>query len=135
MANFNGSSIPLNAAFGGLPQVGGALPGWSIPMVFGVVTKTRVNNKIVETMTNISTQGVWQPMSNQELKLKEEGQRGWAWYTVHALPSLILDLDSVVNYQGTQYRVMMKKNYKEYGYVEYQLVNDYTGAGPTVVTP
>jgi hypothetical protein len=39
-------------------------------------------------------------------------------------------VDEVVTYDGVQTRVMSRKNYGLYGYVEYHLVQDWTGSGP-----
>lgn len=131
----NGSSTPLNANTGTLPDVSDAMLNYFQPMTFGVVTKTVVNFQAVETMVDVSFQGVWQPLTERQLYLKPEGERAWSWYWLHAEPALILDTDQVVVYLGVQYRVMTNKDYRLYGYVEYHLVQDWTGAGPTVVTP
>lgn len=133
----NASSIPLNQNSGTLPDVSGALLNWFQKMVFTRVTKKQVNYATVEEAENINFEGVWQVMSAQSLSMKPTGQRDWKWFTVHAQPSLILIPDEVITYQGTQYRVKDKIDYKEYGYVEYGLVQDYIGSGPTTppVTP
>ena len=49
---------------------------------------------------------------------------------LHSDPVLDLEVDDVVNWNGTQTRVMTKKNYALYGFIEYHLVQDWTGAGP-----
>lgn len=130
-----GKNIPLNQKTGTFPDVGDAMLDWFQPMVFGVVTKEVQGFQVVETMEEVSFQGVWQPFSERQLLLKPEGQRAWSWFWLHADPTLNLEVDSVVNYTGTQYRVMAKKDYRLNGYVEYQLVQDYTGAGPTPEEP
>ena len=127
----NAASIPLNANSGTVPNVNDAIIDWFQPMVFGVVTKTVVNFQLVETKTSINFAGVWQPLTDRQLMIKPEGERAWKWFWLHADPSLILEPDAVVTYLGVQYRVMAQKDYRLYGYVEYQLVEDYTGAGPT----
>jgi len=127
-----GKNTPLNQRAGSFPDVSDALLDWFQPMVFGVVTKTTQGFQVVETMTETSFQGVWQPFTDRQLLLKPEGERAWSWYWLHAEPTLNLEVDNVVNYLGTQYRVKSKKDYRLNGYVEYQLVEDYTGAGPTV---
>lgn len=115
-----------------MPDVSGALFDWFAPMTFGVVTKTIKNFQAVEVQTQVDTAGVWQPFTDRQLLLKPEGQRRWKWFQLHALPSLTLTPDDVVTYLGEQYRVMSEKDYRLNGYVEYHLVNDYTGAGPAV---
>lgn len=129
---FNASGISVKLASGGLPNVNGALNGWRLPMTFGVVTKEIVNAQVVEVMTAVNFKGVIQPLSARRLEMKPEGQRAWTWLMLHADPTLALDVDDVVTYNGTQTRVMARKNYTEYGYIEYELVQDYVNAGPAV---
>lgn len=131
----NGKNTPLNANSGTLPQVDDAMLDYFQPMTFGVVTKTIFGAQVSETMENVSFQGVMQPLSERQLMMKPEGQRLWKWFWLHADPSLTLTPDMVVTYLGEQFRVTTQKDYRLYGYVEYHLTNDYTGAGPEVVTP
>lgn len=120
----------LTANTGTLPNVSGAMLDWFQPMVFTAVTKTVVNFKVVESANPVDFMGVWQPYSAQQLQMRPEGQRNWKWFTVHSTPDLILDPDQVVTYLGTQYRVKDKFDYTQYGYLEYHLVQDFTGSGP-----
>lgn len=127
----NGRNTPLNANSGTVPNVGEAMLDWFQQMRFGVVTKEVKNSQVVETVRELSARGVIQPLTERQLMMKPEGQRAWDWYWLHAEPSLVLEVDSDVIYLSRQYRVMSNKNYSLYGYVEYHLVQDYTGAGPT----
>lgn len=129
----NAADIPLNANSGGVPNVADAMYGYFQPMTFGLVAKERSSNfEVVETQTEISFLAVWQPLTERQLMMKPEGERKWSWYWMHAEIGCILQPDDVVTYLGVQYRVMTQKNYSLYGYVEYHLVDDYTGAGPQV---
>lgn len=131
---WNASAKPFNQInFGGLPNMSGTLMSWSLPMTFNVVTKEVINFEVVETTTDVSFQGVWQPLSSQKLILKPESQRTWKWMQVHSQISLQLKNDDVVKYRGVQYRVMENLDYSEYGYYEYHLVDDHKGNGPTVI--
>lgn len=127
----NGSSRPLNTNSGTVPDVSEVLLDWFQKMTFDVVVKTVSGFELVETTTPVEFQGVIQPLSGSQLMIKPEGQRAWNWMLVHADPSLSLDVDDVVLYLGTQYRVYQTKSYDIYGYREYQLAEDYTGSGPT----
>ena len=118
-----------------LPNVTGALVSYYVPMVFELITKTVSGGEAIETTTPINFRGVMQPLKVTQLMLKPEGQRSWTWFWLHCDPSLKLRLDDVVIYKGVQTRVMGKKDYSDYGYLEYELAQDWTGAGPTVVTP
>jgi hypothetical protein len=131
----NAANTPLNANSGTVPNVGGAMLDWFQPITFGLVTKTVDGFQVKETEVEVDFMGVWQPLKEREIQFKPEGQRAWSWYWLHADPTLNLKVDDTVNYLGRQYRVMTKKNFSLYGYVEYHLVTDWTGAGPTVETP
>lgn len=126
----NGSSIPLNASAGSVPDMSTALYNWMQPMTFSKIVKTIVDFQVVETPTVISFQGVWQPFSPQMLAMKPEGQRQWKWFMLHSPIALSLSPDEVVTYLGTQFRVMSTLDYKLYGYFQYELVDDFTGSDP-----
>ena len=109
----------------GLPQVGEVLPSWFQTLTFDVISKSLVDYEVQETVLTITTQGVRQPMSAQQLAIKPEGQRGWKWETLHCLPDTILKLDDIVVFEGIKYRVMQKWDWKEYGYVQYEICQAY----------
>jgi len=131
----NASSVPLGTINPNLPQMTGTLNDWLMPMKFNRVTKTVIAGEVVETMVEVNFRGVIQPLKNRDLIMKPEGQRSWTYQWLHAEPGLDLNTDDVIVFQGKQTRVMAVKDYRLYGYIEYQLAQDYTGAGPTVVTP
>lgn len=127
----NAANIPLNQGPNGtVPDVSGGLKDYFQPMTFTLVGKQVVDFQALETPTNVTFQGVIQPFSERQLLLKPEGQRSWTWYTLHADPVLTLQTDDVVLYLGVQTRVMSRKDFTIYGYVEYTLVQDWTGSGP-----
>ena len=126
----NASQVPLNAQAGTVPNVSGAMTDWFQPMVFTTIVKTTVGFQLVETPTNVNFRGVIQPLMGRRLEMKPEGQRGWNWQLVHSDVSLKLTVDEVITYLGVQARVMTAKDYSLYGYLEYEIVLDYTGAGP-----
>lgn len=126
----NGKNRPLNVQTGTVPDVSGAMKDWFQPMVFTLVAKIVNGFQVVETPEETNFEGVIQPLNKRQLMLKPEGQRAWTWFTLHAEPVLTLQVDDVVNYLGKQTRVMARTDYSIYGYVEYELVQDWTGAGP-----
>ncbi len=126
----NGKNTPLNAKAGTVPDVGGAMRDWFQPMTFSRVSKATVAFQVVETAYDTNFRGVLQPLSGRNLQLKPEGQRAWTWLQLHADPSLTLDVDEVVTYLGVQTRIMSQKDYRLYGFVVYELVQDWTGSGP-----
>lgn len=128
-----GKDTPLGSNSGTVPNMSDTLLNWFQQMTFGVVTKTAKNFQVYETMEEVSFLGVWQVLNARQLSMKPEGQQAWDWFMVHSQPQLNLNTDNVIIYLGKQYRVMAKKDYSLYGYIEYHLVDDYTASGPTPV--
>lgn len=127
----NAGFIPLNDQAAGMtPDVSGAIQNYYQPMVFTVVGKVVEGFVVQETPTNTNFRGVLQPLSNRQLALKTEGQRAWSWFLLHSDLALSLNVDDVVNWRGKQTRVMARKDFSLYGYVQYELVQDWTGSGP-----
>lgn len=131
----NACNVPLNEQQGTIPNMGGALLDYMQSMTFTRVVKTTVAFRLVETAEDISFFGVIQPLSERSLSLKPEGQRAWTWFKLiaQAQPNdalLTLNVDEVVTWLGRQTRVMGRKYYGIYSYVEYSLVQDWTGQGP-----
>lgn len=126
----NGCNIPLNFQQGTVPNMGEALTDWFQMMTFGIVTKTVVGFQVIETVQDINFWGIMMPYSGRQLALLPEGQRAWNWQTLYAQPVLTLFPDSVVIWQGMQVRIMSRKDWALYSYVEYSLVLDWSGSGP-----
>lgn len=124
------SSTPSNAMRGlTLPNMNSTILDWLQPMVFTQIVKTVVNFNVVETPIDTNFLGIWQPFSDQQLEIKPEGQRDWTWFMLHAQPTLQLVPDDVVTYLGIQYRVKAKRDYTEYKYIEYHLIENYQQEG------
>lgn len=138
MSNFtiaNGCNVPVNVQTGTIPNMGGALLDYMQQMTFTRITKSIVAFREVETSENINFWGVVQPLSGRQLEMKPEGQRKWNWISVHAqndANNAVIDLapDEIIIYLGIQYRVMSAKDYSNFSYSYYELVEDYTGEGP-----
>ena len=131
----NAANVPLNVQTGTIPNVGGGLLDWLQPMVFTQVMKFTVAYQLIETITNVNFWGLAQPTQGRKLNIESHGQRKWAYITITAQDSpegalISLKPDDVVTYLNIQYRVIGLKNYAIFGYLELDLVNDYTGSGP-----
>ena len=123
----NAKNKPLT--YTGLPQVGEVLPSWFQPLTFDLVTKVVVDYEVQEGIQTITTQGVRQPMSAQQLAIRPEGQRAWKWETIHCLPDVKLKVDDIIIFDGVKYRVMERWNWAEYGYLEYHICQAYENSG------
>jgi hypothetical protein len=131
MSIFNASDIPLDQVQPNLPSMSATLTGWFQNIVVGLLVKTLVNNRTVETTTDYETRGVMQPFTPEQLEIKAEGERSWKWFMLHCQPSLQLKTDDVVTIRGVRYRVMGKLAFDAYGYLQYELVDDYTTVIPS----
>lgn len=120
----NGKDFKIGAQ-NNLPDVSDALLDWFQNMTFDLISKAITDYDLTETATTISTKGVRQPFSAQQLSIKPEGQRAWKWETLHCLPDVKLNPDDIVVFNGIRYRVMDKLDYSEYGYLEYHIIQDY----------
>jgi hypothetical protein len=127
----NAANTPLTFQQGTVPNMMEALTDYFQEMVFTKIVKTVVGFQVLETATNINFMGVIMPYSGRDLNLLPEGQRAWNWQTLFSQPVLTLFPDDVVTWQGRQVRVMSRKDYALYGYVEYSLVLDWNQAGPS----
>lgn len=121
----DGNSKSIGDENRSLPNMGSTLEGWFQKLIIGLVDKTTVNNRTVETQTSIETRGVLQPLAIEQLEIKPEGQRSWKWFMLHCQPSLSLKTDDTAIIKGSRYRVMARFGFDDYGYVQYELVKDY----------
>lgn len=64
-------------------------------------------------------------MTPAQLAMKPEGERTWKWSRLHLLPDPKLELDWIVVIREVKYRVMAVENQAEYGYIAYDLLEDY----------
>jgi hypothetical protein len=126
----NAANIPLNQQMGSVPNMSDTLTDYFQTMTFTKLTKTITGSfEVSETSNSLSFQGVWEPFTPRQLMMKPEGQRSWQWSTVYAGTSLALIPDEIISYLGKSYRVMSATDYSLYGYMTYELVQDYSGTG------
>ena len=110
----------------GMPQMNTTLSGWQVPLQI-----EKVRQKIVKGFVSFETElinflGVWQPLKDEQLQFKPEGQRSWTWIWIHAKSgTLNLITQDKVIFNEKRYKVMSVKDYSLNGYIEYELVLDY----------
>lgn len=127
----NASDVTLQSNPGTLPNFSDAVGNWFQLLKFEQVVKTIVNFVVVETTTPIQFQGFVQTFTPRQLMMKPEGQRLWKWKQILCWPGVPLKPDDVIRYEDIQYRVMESIDFKQYGYHEYHIVEDYVNSGPT----
>lgn len=110
----------------GMPNMYNTLTGWEVPLVLEKITQSVIDGDVVKTGKKIEFMGVWQPLKDEQLELKPEGQRSWEWYWVHAKTgNLNLKTQDKIIFQGKLFKVMTVKDYSLNGYIEYHLIRDY----------
>lgn len=120
--NFNQNRSIKN----GMPNMTNTLNGWEVPL-----TLIRIKQEIIDGDAQYSEEfirflGVWQPLRDEELQFKPEGQRSWEWIWIHAKSgNLNLNTQDKVIFNNKRYKVMNVKDYSLNGFIEYQLVRDY----------
>lgn len=113
-------------ALSGMPQMGMTLNGWEVPLTLVKVFQDIVEGDLVTTEQEISFVGVWQPLKDEDLQFKPEGQRSWEWIWIHAKSgTLNLQTADKVIFNNKRYKVMSVKDYSLNGFIEYQLVRDF----------
>ena len=120
----NASSDDVRA-ISNAPLVRGVMNGWFRALSLAQVVKQVVHFEVTEVQKPIQSYGIIQPLSGRRLEMKPEGQRQWDWILIHATPDLTLDVDDVIIWKGDKYRVQSQKDFGDYGFVEYELINDY----------
>jgi len=126
MKIFNAATRPLSQASLSVPNMAEALDNWFQNMTVCVICKTVVNFQLVETSVTRVIKAVRQPFSSKQLAVKPEGQRAWNWETLHVKFPDNFDVDTVVVFNGTRYRIMNRWEFPEYGYYSFDCVRDFT---------
>jgi hypothetical protein len=116
------------ALLGGLPDVSEAITGFFYPLVFQHMQKQLIDGFVQEIPIEIRTLGVRQPFKAQQLQMLEAGQRAWKWETIHCQPDVLLKPDDIILIGKTRYRVMERFDYSPYGYMQYNVIEDYKGS-------
>lgn len=111
-----------------LPNMSQTIIGWFQPITFVKISREIVDYEQVLTETTIKTQGVVQPYKPEPLEIQQAGTRSWIWQDMHCLPDVVLNTDEIIIYKNVKYKVLFKKDYTEYGYVEYMLCEAFEGA-------
>ena len=102
------------------------LVGWEVPLFIIKIKQDVIDGDLVTSEQTFNFRGVWQPLKDEALELKPEGQRSWEWVWIHARASeLNLETADKVKFNNKRYKVMQKKDYGLNSFVEYQLCRDY----------
>ena len=117
--------VTLKAGQGTVPNVVEGMYDYFQKLTFTQMVKSIVNFDVVETEVSTEFFGVRQVFTPQELAMLPIGERDWKWESIHAFPTLQLVPDDRIFFNSVAYRVMKKSDYKEYGYIRYDIIQDY----------
>lgn len=113
-------------ALSGMPQMSATLSGWEVPLTLVRVFQDIDEGDKVTRTQKIDFMGCWQPLKDEDLQFKPEGQRSWQWVWIHAKSgTLNLETGDKVIFNEKRFKVMAVKDYSLNGFIEYQLVHDY----------
>ena len=126
MLNFPKNRTIQSAIKSGMPNMSSTLNGWEVPLTLVKITQDVVDGDLVTSEVVYNFQGVWQPLSAEQLNLLPEGQRSWENVWIHAKSgSLNLETADKVIFNNRRYKITQKKDYGLNGFVEYMLIRDY----------
>lgn len=108
-----------------LPNLSSAIQGWFRPLVLNFINASVLEGKVKTGKKKFECQGMIQPFSAQQLRLKVEGERAWKWKLLFTTPEVSLDAGNDFTIKDTPYRVMRKCDWSEYGINAYELVEDF----------
>ena len=130
----NGCNVPLNSVQGTVPNMGEAITDYFQKLSFIQIVKTVVGFQLKETPTTTEFWGIYMPAGPRNMAILPAGQRAWTIYKLYTQQPLTLQVDDVVVFpqiNNKQTRVMKREDYSQYGYIVYDLIQDFTGSGPT----
>ena len=109
-----------------MPNMANTLTGWEVHLTLVKITQDIIEGEKATTEEKINFLGVWQPLRDEQLQFKPEGQRSWEWVWIHAKSgNLNLSTQDKIIFQNKRFKVMSVKDYSLNGYIEYELVRDY----------
>ena len=119
--NFNLKNMNSN-----LPNMSNTIRGWFLDITLEVVDRVMVGADFVEqVIAVINTKGVVQPAKSEDLAILAEGTRSWEYMTLHCLPNVDLKPNQFIRYDGVKYKILTRRNYQKYGYIEYMICEGF----------
>jgi hypothetical protein len=113
-----------------VPYVGHVLKGWTTKQTVTFVTKTidPDTHKTVEVETTAVYQVNRQPVPQQKIDQKQDGERNWKWWSFIIRGMVYLSKDDRVTIAGVRYRIMNGSDWSQSGFTKFEAVEDYTSA-------
>jgi len=114
-----------------IPNVSGALRGWTKRQTVRVITKAVLNFVIQQTAIVYTFDINVQPLQPEKVNRKPEEQRAWKWFSITTKASNpILEIDSQIVVNGISYRIDSINDWSDAGFRHYEATQDYAGNDP-----
>lgn len=117
--------LTVDQAVNPTPNMRETIYGWFRKLTLARARRVTVDFQSKETLLPFETMGVIQPLEIKRIAIKPEGTRTWDWRMIHATPDLILVTNEVIEINGVRFRVEGQGGYDQFGFVLYEIVNDY----------
>ena len=113
--------------FSSMPQMNDIIEGWTCEIMTNQRRQMLQDGIITNVDTFVKMRGVIQPLKAEDIALKPEEQRSWAWYQIHVTNEFErLKNNQVIYVDKRPYKVMARKDYTRNGYNEYHIIEDFT---------
>ena len=115
-----------------IPNVSGALRGWTKKREVKIVTKTVENFLMKQSASVITVDMMNQPLRPEVVNRKPEEQRAWKWQElVIKSREPVFKIDDYIVIDGIGYRVSSIQDWNLAGYRRYEVYEDYSDDAPT----
>lgn len=109
-----------------IPNVSGALRGWTKKIPVIIIFQEIVDHKKVESESPaVKLEINLQPMPFEQIEKKPEEQRSWKWYSLWVRFGALLKTDDKIIIENVKYRIMKSGNWRDGGYQFYEVIEDY----------
>ncbi len=121
----NARDKSVNELSSALPNVGESIQELLQSVIATYIQKQQINGYTQEVLITILTRASIQPFTAQQLKIMPEGQRKWRYFTVYTQKNLDLQPDEIFAIKGINYRILGKTDWSDYGFFQYDTIEDY----------
>lgn len=110
-----------------MPQMNDVIEGWTCEIMTNQRRQMLQDGIITNVDTFVKMRGVIQPLKAEDIALKPEEQRSWAWYEIHVTNNFdVLKNNQVIYIDKRPYKIMARKDYSRNGFRIYHIIEDFT---------
>ena len=98
--------------FNSMPRVDDVIAGWETEIKTNQRRQILVEGDVKYTNVYVKMRGTIQPLKSEDIILKPEEQRSWAWYQIHVTTRYeSLKTNQIIYIDNKPYKVMARKDY------------------------